>query len=471
MSISIKHMVVAATLVATPVVAQVTNDPFPDPIPAQEGVVRANVVEFATIPDIDGVPARMMLIIDEPGTGRLFVNDMRGPLYSVSYDGRTVRQYVDTNAAEWGYAVQSTGRERGLQSFAFHPQFGEAGTPGYGKFYTWTDIADTGPAADFTPNGGSATHHTVLLEWTARSPAAETYDGGAPREVMRFEQPFANHNAGHLAFNPLASPGDPDFGILYMGVADGGSGGDPLNLALNLSNGFGKLFRFDPLGSNSANGQYGIPADNPFVEQPRPGALPEIYAYGVRNAQHFSWDRANGNMFLSDIGQNTIEKVTLVPKGANLGWNDWEGSFAYVGREGVSLDNVRGDPTVTYPVAEWAQPDPLLLPNSAATGGLVYRGTAIEPLRNLLLFGDMPVGEIFYVDADDLPEGGQDPIRRVLLSQNGAEATRLLALIQAKNVEQGREPATRADMRFGTGPDDQIFLLNKADGTIRLFVP
>src|SRR6185436_16882578 len=109
------------------------------------------------------------------------------------------------------------------------------------------------------------THDTILLEWTAKNPAAATYDGGPPRELVRFAQPFANHNAGHLTFNPLASRRDADFGLLYMGLADGGSGGDPYNHAQNLNSPFGKILRIDPLGSNSANGKYGFPAANPFV--------------------------------------------------------------------------------------------------------------------------------------------------------------------------------------------------------------
>src|SRR5690606_5628378 len=116
---------------------------------------------------------------------------------------------------------------------------------------------------DFRPKGGDNTHDTVLLEWTAQNPANPTYDGGPPREILRLEQPFGNHNAGHLSFNPTAEPGDPDYGLLYIGVADGGSGGDPLDMAQDLSSAFGKVFRIDPLGSNSANGKYGIPADNP----------------------------------------------------------------------------------------------------------------------------------------------------------------------------------------------------------------
>ena len=279
---------VAVAMVVSPVLAQRTNDPFPEPIEALEGVIEVDFVEFASIPDLAGEAARPMILIDEPGTARFFVNDMRGPLYSVSYDGDTVTEYVDTHADNWGFSVESTGRERGMQSFAFHPQFGQAGAPGVGKFYTWSDVTNTEPAPDFVPGGGQNTHDTVLLEWRARTPGATTYDGGAPRELFRFEQPFRNHNGGQIGFNPLAAPGDADFGLLYVGVADGGSGGDPLFNSQKLNSGFGKIFRIDPLGSNSANGQYGIPAENPFNDGDD-ATLSEIYAYGVRNPQNFAW--------------------------------------------------------------------------------------------------------------------------------------------------------------------------------------
>ena len=126
---------------------------------------------------------------------------------------------------------------------------------------------------------------------------------------------------------------------------------------------------------------------------------------------------------------------------------------------------------MTYPVAEWDQTDPLLQPNSMATGVHVYRSTAIPQLNGRLIFGDGPSGEIFHVSADDLPDGGQDAIRRILLTYAGAEPQTLLELIQAKNRQQGKEPASRADLRLGSGPDGQLFLLNKADGTIRLLIP
>lgn len=106
-----------------------------------------------------------------------------------------------------------------------------------------------------------------------------------------------------------------------------------------------------------------------------------------------------------------------------------------------------------------------------ATGVVVYRSDAIPQLNGRLIFGDGPSGEIFHVSADNPPNGGQDAIRRILLVANGGEPRTLLELIQEKNRQQGRNPASRADLRFGTGPDGQLFFLNKADGTIRVAVP
>jgi hypothetical protein len=125
---------------------------------------------------------------------------------------------------------------------------------------------------------------------------------------------------------------------------------------------------------------------------------------------------------------------------------------------------------VTYPVVEYGQPDPLLQPSSAVTGVIVYRANAIKQLANLVLFGDNPSGEVFYVNADKLPQGGQGPIRRVLFAHGGTAKT-LLEIIKEKNVAQGRPAATRADLRFGTGPNNRIFLLNKRDGLVREIVP
>jgi hypothetical protein len=467
---SFLRVVAAIVVVSACAFAQAPNDPFPQPINATD-VVNVNYVEVATLPDLGGpMPARPMLLVDEPGTRRLFVNDMRGPLYAMSRDGKSgPALYLDINDPKWGVNVNSTGNERGFQSFAFHPQFNQAGAPGFGKFYTYTDTANTNVAADFKPGGGTHTHDTVLLEWTAKNPAAATYDGGAPRELMRFEQPFGNHNGGQLSFNPLATLKSTDFGLLYIGSADGGSGGDPLNLGQNLSSAFGKMLRIDPLGKNSANGKYGIPRDNPFVSDDNPNTLGEIYAVGLRNPQRFAWDPQNGNMFVADIGQNIVEEVSQVTNGANLGWNTWEGSYRFISRQAVNLEHPRSDSRMVYPIVEYGQIDPLLQSQSAVTMGVVYRKKDVPQLANLLIFGDNPSGEIFYVSADKLPKGGQDAIRRILFNDKG-EAKTLLKLVQEKNVAQGKQPSTRADLRFGEGPNGEIYILTKRDGVIRQIV-
>ena len=246
-------VVVAAVLAASPALGQGTGNPFTTPIAVTAGVITVNAVDFATLPDFGTEAPRMMLLVDEPGTRRLFVNTMRGPLYSVSYDGKTVTEYLDVNAAQWGVPVQFSGTERGFQSFAFHPQFNQRGARGFGRFYTYSDTSNMTPKADFLPSGGGRTHDTVLLESTAKNPAAAAYDGGPPREIFRAAHPFPNHNGGMIAFNPLAAPGSPEFGLLYVGFADGGSGGDPFNHGQNLASAFAKILRIDPLGCCSSS--------------------------------------------------------------------------------------------------------------------------------------------------------------------------------------------------------------------------
>jgi glucose/arabinose dehydrogenase len=447
--------------------AQITTNPFPAPIDSTAGVIAVKFVEFATIPDVDGEAPRMMHLVDEPVTKTIFVSTMRGAIYSVSYDGRKVLEYLDINAPAWNIGVQFQGSERGFQSFAFHPQFAERGTRGYGKFYTYLDTTNTSGTADFTPTeGAKRSHDTVLLEWTAKNPAAATYDGGPPKELFRVAQPFANHNAGEVAFNPLTRPGAPEYGLLYVGSADGGSGGDPMNLSQNMASIFGKILRIDPLGTNSKNGKYGIPKTNPFAG--KPDVLGEIYALGVRNPQRFSWDSKNGQMYVADIGQNVVEEVSPVTAGANLGWNKWEGSYKYVSRQ-VDLAQPRSDAAMTWPVAEYDHTDPLLT-RAAVTGVYVYREGDVKQLRSLLIFGDNPSGEIFYLNADRLPAGGQDQIRRIMFDEKGTNKT-LLQLIRETNEAKGQKPAPRADLRLGRGPNNQIFVLNKRDGVIRLIVP
>ena len=480
----------AAWVFATP--PQATMDPY-SPIPQSEGVITVAIEDFAHLPDSDQglgelIPARMMLLRDEPGTGQLFVNDLNGLLYSVSYGGE-VTPYLELNADRWGLQLELAGRPKGFQSFAFHPQFDRAGEPGHGRFYTLIDTNATAPKPDYLADPALRAHDTVLLEWIAKDPAARVYDGGEPRELLRVQQPQFAHNGGMLSFQPQATPQDADFGLLYMGIGDGGRGSDPQRLARNLGTIFGKILRIDPLGTNSANGRYGVPDSNPFASDGSDATLGEIYASGLRNPQRMAWDPKTGAFFVLDIGQNVIEEITIVTPGADLGWSDWEGSFRHNRRRvksDVLLANPRSDPAVSFPFVEFDQLEPLLErnphkknlpvgnpPSAAITGIIVYRDGPLAKLADKVLFGDSPSGEVFYVPADDPPKDGWKPkhIRRVLF-EHGARTMTLLEIIQETNVAQRRNhPNPRADFRFGTGPNGQVFLLNKADGVIRRLVP
>ena len=441
-------------------------NPFVEPIEATAGAIKVNLVDFATLPAINGEAARMTTVVDEPGTRRLFANDLRGIVYAVSYDGKSVGSYLNAAAAEWKLTVMAVGLDRGLTSVAFHPQFAQPGTPGFGKFYTLISTNNMQPPADFVSGADTASNDNVLYEWSAKTPAAATYDGGEPRELLRIRHPFGNNNAAFITFNPLARPNTPEFGLLYVSSGDGGGpAGDPLKLSQNLNSGFGKILRIDPLGRNSANGKYGIPASNPFVADSDPRTLGEIYAYGFRNAQRFGWDPRDGKMLSIDIGHSFVEELDVVTPGANAGWAEWEGSFRWVSRNELKLDDRRSDPKITYPIAEYDHSDPLIPGRASATGVIVYRDAAIPQLRNKVLFGDNPNGEVFYVNADPLPaSGGQAPIRRVLFNSGGT-AKSFLQILREKTPE-----ASRADLRFATGPNNRIFLLNKRDGIIREMV-
>lgn len=461
------------TLISVAAVAghaqNLSSDPFPTPIEASNDVIASNFIEFAQIPLVDERFApRLMHMTSEPGTQRLFVSVMTGALYSMNYEGGAITQYLNISDEKWGVRVMSAGNERGVQSFAFHPQFAQMGTPGYGKLYTYMDVPASEDAANYNSGGERRTHDTVLLEWTAADASAAAYDGAAPKEVFRAAQPFPNHNGGQVSFNPLAAQGDEDYGLLYIGLADGGAGGDPLKAGQNLASYFGKILRIDPLGSDSSNGKYGVPASNPFAADNDADTLGEIYAYGVRNPQRFNWDSKDGSMLLADIGQNQVEEITPVVAGGNLGWNTWEGSYRYVNFQ-VDADAPRSEAGLVWPIAEYDHADPLFIRQVAVTGLSIYRDDEIPALQNKIVFGDNPSGELFYIDADATHNGGQSAIRRILLNDGGQSKT-FLKVIQEKNEESGQDIAQRADLRFGYGPEGEIFLLNKHDGVIRKLV-
>ena len=183
--------------------AQVTNNPFKDPIETEKDVITIGFEEFAILPDLEEEAALAMDLELEPGGKRYFVNDLHGILYTVSQNGN-VTEYLNLSDNKWNVDLRWTVLERGFTGLALHPDFNNAGSDGYGRFYTLLDSSNTGPNPDFTPEGGNDAHDTLLLEWKANDASASQYDGGSPRELIRMEQPFGNHNGGQIAFNPLA---------------------------------------------------------------------------------------------------------------------------------------------------------------------------------------------------------------------------------------------------------------------------
>ncbi len=450
-------LVVFASALAAPIVVHAAG-PFPNPIKPTNFVVE--LADFAVIPGSPG-SARMNLLTTDPA-GRIYANDQRGPIYLISADGTSVSPYLNL-ATTAGVNLQST-TEQGFQSFAFHPQFNQPGMPGFGKFYTAHTSSDLTPVADFTPGGGGDAGDNVVLEWTTSDPSAATFvpaDPAAPfREILRIQAPFGNHTMGLVAFNPNAAPPSAEFGLLYVAVGDGGSGGDPLNLAQNPGNPYGSILRIDPLGTNSANGQYGIPAANPFVGNAN--AISETFAYGFRNPQRFFWDRGgNQLMFIADIGQNLIEEIDVGLAGGNYGWNRREGSFAYPGAQnGNSLRGDAGTTGFTYPIAEYDHDE-----GNAVTVGPVERSGTIPRLFGKLVFADLARGRIFLLDADNLPAGGPSGISELRVRHQGVERP-FQSIINLRNPG-----ASRSDLRFGTDTAGRIFLINKQDNVIRVLAP
>ena len=456
-----------------------TRDPYPEPN-AQEVIV-VGIEEFASLPEYGDKPAQMKNSTPEPGSDNLIVNDMSGMLYRVDSSG-SVAAYLEVADPKWATGFGESWREVGMHSVALHPEFSQEGKSGYGKLYTWMDATIGDSEADYKSAVDAPHHHSILFEWTATDVHSAQYDGGMPREILRIEQPFPNHNASAMAFNPLASSGDNNYGLLFLAVGDGGGAGDQYNASQNLSLSHGKILLIDPLGDNSANGSYGIPADNPFIGES--DALPEIYAYGLRNLQQFAWDSETGALIVSDIGQAAVEEISLVAAGDNLGWNNWEGSFGFGGNpegeswrnilDGVDDTQVRSDPSIRYPIAEFDHRDPLGhmgASGTAVTGLAVVRDGGIAELEGRILFGDLVSGEVFAVPADKQHlYNGQSENRRVLFDDGSGEAKTLLQIVQETISERGQEPPMRMDLRFSSGADNQVYLLNKYDGIIRRIV-
>jgi glucose/arabinose dehydrogenase len=250
------------------------------------------------------------------------------------------------------------------------------------------------------PAGETANHQAVITEWQVPNPCEGTTDPDSARELLRIDEPQFNHDGGTVSFGPD--------GLLYISLGDGGNrddegvghgtegnGQDPSTI-------LGTILRIDPAGSNSANGQYGIPAENPFVGQG--GHVEEIYAYGFRNPYRFSFDSLTGDLYAADVGQGDLEEVDLVSAGGNYGWNIKEGSFCFDPNgddPGFVFTCDTPHPDLIDPIAEYDHDEGV-----AIVGGFVYRGGRVDGLHGRYVFGEFAQtfsndGRLFYLDENN----------------------------------------------------------------------
>ncbi len=294
---------------------------------------------------------------------RIFVVEQAGRIRVVRSGAVVATPFLDLSARI------ASGGERGLLGLAFHPQYASNG-----RFFV-----------NYTDRNGD----THISEFRAPTPSGDTADAASERELMFVRQPFSNHNGGGLAFGPD--------GFLYIGLGDGGSGGDPQGNAQNLGTRLGKMLRIDVNGA----APFATPPDNPLVG--RSGALPEIWAYGLRNPWRFSFDRSTGDLYIGDVGQGALEEIDvgLASRrgGENYGWNTMEGSRCY---SPTSNCNQAG---ITLPVLDYGRSD-----GFSVTGGHVYRGCRMPGYAGTYFYADYGSGMIrsFRLDAAGRPTDPRD---------------------------------------------------------------
>jgi glucose/arabinose dehydrogenase len=253
-------------------------------------------------------------------------------------------------------SLVGSGGEKGLLSVAFHPQYAQNGF-----FYVnYTDRASS--------------FHTDIARYSVSATDPNRADPASARILLEINQPFANHNGGQLQFGPD--------GFLYIGMGDGGSGGDPGNRAQNTSELLGKMLRIDVNAS-----PYAVPPSNPFIG--RSGFRPEIWALGLRNPWRFSFDRSTGDLWIADVGQGSFEEIDYQPAtsigGENYGWRRMEGTHCFNPSSNCT-DGALVLPVVQYDHSGGA---------CSVTGGYVYRGARYPRLVGMYIYGDYCNGVIW----------------------------------------------------------------------------
>jgi uncharacterized repeat protein (TIGR01451 family) len=321
---------------------------------------RAENLVATTLPDVEiSVDEVIATGFDRPiqvthagdGSDRLFVVEQTGEIRIFKNGAILSAPFIDL-----GSLVACCG-EQGLLGLAFHPDYANPTNRYFYVNYTRASDGDT-----------------VIARYRANAGDPDVANPNSETILLTIDQPYANHNGGQLLFSPVD-------GYLYIGMGDGGSGGDPLDAGQDINSLLGAILRLDVDGGSP----YAIPADNPYVGV---DGLDEIWAIGVRNPWRFSFDRLNGDLYIGDVGQNVWEEISYqaggTPGGTNFGWRCKEGTHDY---------NFTGDcltADLTDPIAEYSHAE-----GYSVTGGFVYRGTYFPNLVGRYFYADFVEGKIW----------------------------------------------------------------------------
>jgi len=426
------------------------SNPIAEPIELSN--LEVGLQLFTQIPptsDSGKLPLTRITKLDfEPRTGSSFILDLRGKLFRLQ--NNIPKVYMDMARLKPKFIYES-GYGTGFGSFAFHPDFTKNGL----LYTTHSEVPGSGKADFAYDDSIKVALQYVLTEWKTENPAATTFSGTS-RELLRINMPYIVHGIQEIAFNPLAKPGNKDYGMLYLCVGDGGcvETGYPF-LTHSLEKIWGTILRIDPGGSNSANGQYGIPPDNPFVKDENTHELREIYAWGFKNPHRITWGK-EGQMLVCNIGEENIESVNLVMPGKDYGWPIREGTFVldpYGDLTKVySLPANDSIYNITYPIAQYDHDGGW----TAISGGYEYWGAALPLLKGKFIFGDIASGRLFYIEMADIKQGKMAPIKEWRISMKGMPRT-----MKDLSVHDNR-----VDMHFGHDARGELYILTKPDGKV-----
>ncbi len=312
-------------------------------------------VAISLAPFVEGLAAPLAIVNAGDGSDRLFVAEQGGRIRIVRSRSLVSQPFLDIADRI------TTGGERGLLGIAFHPGF----------------PADPRLFVDYTDLNGD----TQVSSFDVDPTKPDRIDPTTERKLLFVKQPYANHNGGALLF-------DPD-GFLLVSLGDGGNGGDPQGNGQSLATLLGKILRIDvdhaPVGR-----PYAIPADNPFASA-TDGQRPEIWLTGLRNPWRMSMDRATGDLWIGDVGQDRWEEIDVQratdPGGTNFGWNRMEGNHCYLPRTDCQ------DALLTLPVTDYGHDQ-----GCTVIGGAVYRGADQPALRGGYVFADYCSGRFWAID-------------------------------------------------------------------------